>query len=79
MYNIYIYIKCMYIYMKTFFLPSLGSIPKAWLFSSPRGLGTVYDATAVEEFFGAKPFAVLGRFGGAVLEGGLCLAYIYPL
>ena len=45
-----------------------------------RGLGTVYDATAVEEFFRAKPFAVLGRFGGyPVLEGGLCLAYIYPL
>ena len=27
-----------------------------------RGLGAVYDATAVEEFFGAKPFAVLGRW-----------------
>lgn len=26
-----------------------------------NSLGTVYDATAVEEFFGAKPFAVLGR------------------
>eukprot|EP00434_Breviolum_minutum_P044053 symbB.v1.2.039307.t1/scaffold6474.1/size21299/2 len=26
-----------------------------------NSLGAVYDATAVEEFFGAKPFAVLGR------------------
>lgn len=48
--------------------PAAVSNPPKW-----RGLGAVYDATAVEEFFRAKPFAVLGRWPGEVVLGGTVL------